>query len=57
MATGEELPDPHGRSWYLMPGKRADKRSHVNHWDMQQQGTGVSFDTAKGAIVFTPNKC
>jgi hypothetical protein len=38
MATGEELPDPHGRSWYLMPGKRADKRSHVNHWELAAAG-------------------
>jgi aspartyl protease family protein len=25
--------------------------------NVQQQGTRVSFDTAKGAIVFTTNKC
>jgi hypothetical protein len=25
--------------------------------NVQQQGTRVSFDTAKGAVGFTPNKC
>jgi hypothetical protein len=39
MATGEELPDPHhGWSWYLMPDKHADKRSHVNHWERAVAG-------------------
>jgi hypothetical protein len=50
MATGKELPDPHGRSWNLMPGKHADKHSHVNHWERAAAGHPCQLGMAMGRV-------